>query len=79
MGWFVAFKLRHLVRAAGTALIGSFIFVRGVGCYAPGYPNEFNMNARELMNNPNANIEIIAYLAGFIILTVIGTFFQMKT
>jgi hypothetical protein len=79
VGWFVAYKLRHFVKAAGTSLIGSFLFVRGVGCYAPGYPNEFNMNANEIVNNPNGNLEIILYMIGFIVLTVIGTFFQMKT
>lgn len=79
VGWVVAHKLRNFVKASGTALIGSFMFVRGVGCYAPGYPNEFQMNAAELVKNPNENLEIIGYLAGFVVLTIIGTIFQMKT
>lgn len=79
VGWFLAYKFRSFIRAAGTALIGSFLLVRGVGCYAPGYPNELNINAKQLVKNPNANLELLAYLAGFVVVAIVGTIFQVKT
>lgn len=78
LGWFLAHKLRHLVKAGATSLVGSFLLVRGVGFYAPGFPNELNTNAKDIIKNPNANLAILGYLAGFVILAVVGTIFQLK-
>ena len=79
VGWFLAYKLRRLVKAGGTALIGSFLLVRGVGFYAPGFPNELDINdAKDIAKNPNANLAVIGYLAGFVILAIVGTVFQLK-
>lgn len=77
-GWFLADKLRKFIKAAGTALIGSFLLVRGIGCYAPGYPDEFSINAKSIVKNPNENMELIGYLLGFIVLAVIGTIVQLR-
>jgi hypothetical protein len=77
-GLFLAYRFKRIIKAAGTALIGSFLFVRGIGCYAPGYPNEMDINAKELYRNPNANMQLIAYLAGFILLGLVGSIFQMR-
>jgi uncharacterized membrane protein YeaQ/YmgE (transglycosylase-associated protein family) len=38
-GWFLATKLKNFIRALGTAILGSFLVVRGIGNYAPGFPS----------------------------------------
>jgi hypothetical protein len=53
--------------------------VRGVGCYAPGYPNELNINAKNILKDPHANMQLIGYLVGFLVLAIVGAIFQMKT
>lgn len=78
LGWFLADRFKRIIRAAGTALVGSFILVRGVGMYLPGYPSDLS-NANSLIKNPHANMEAIAYIAGFVVLAIVGTIFQMKT
>jgi len=76
IGWFIAFKLRKFIKAASTALIGSFLTIRGFGIYLPGYPNELDMNEEDLMANKHA---IFGYLAAFIVLAIIGCVVQLKT
>ena len=39
-GTYILNLSRRLVKSVATALIGSFLFVRGVGIYAGGYPSE---------------------------------------
>jgi len=73
-GFFIGNKFEHLIKAVATALIGSFLIMRGVGCYAPGYPNEIG----DSMPNPKENFEVYLYLGGFVIFTVVGSIFQMK-
>jgi len=41
-------KVKNIIKNVSTAIIGSFLFVRGVGFYAPGYPNVFGMNAKSV-------------------------------
>ena len=42
LGLVLGKKFDGYVNAVGTSLIGAFMVVRGVGCYAPGYPSSFN-------------------------------------
>lgn len=77
LGWFLGFKFDSIIKSLSTALIGSFLLVRGIGCYAPGYPSEFNVSS--IATNPNQNIETIGYLAAFVILAIAGFIYQAKT
>jgi hypothetical protein len=72
-GIFIGHQLRFFVRAVATALIGSFFIMRGVGCYAPGFPSAYDVE-----DVKHANNYMIGYLAGFVLLTVIGSFYQLK-
>lgn len=79
IGWFVADKLRNFIKAAATALLGSFLLIMGIGQYAPGFPSITGVKFEDVAENPNANIELIGYAAGFVIVAVVGTIYQMKT
>lgn len=80
IGFFVGLQdsVKAFIFNASTAVIGSFILVRGVGNYAPGYPNLFGINAKAVLKDPNANLELLAYLGGFILLSIIGFIWQQK-
>ena len=43
-------KLKRGIEVWGTALIGAFLLVRGVGMYAPGYPSEFSPPEKDINN-----------------------------
>lgn len=77
-GWFLAYKFHTFIRAFGTAVVGAFLIVRGIGCYAPGFPSE-TIDFKAVKADPNANLELIGYLAGFVIIAVLGTIFQLRT
>jgi hypothetical protein len=76
-------EVQETIKCISTAIIGSFIFVRGVGSFAPGFPSLTGFNAKDtakaLIDNPNANIAFIAYFAGFIVLAIAGFIYQRKT
>jgi len=38
LGYFLSVKWDLLIKCFGTAVFGSYLIVRGVGIYAPGYP-----------------------------------------
>jgi len=75
LGVFLGNKFKNIVKSVATALIGSYLLTWGIGQYAPGYPG--NLNLKVMAKNPNANLEAIAYLAGFIVLAIAGFFVQM--
>jgi len=79
IGWFLGQKLGNIVKAAGTGIVGSFLVVRGIGMYAPGYPSETSLDVEALAKDPNANIELIGYLAGFLVIAIAGTVVQLRT
>lgn len=78
-GWFFGFKFHTFIRAFATSIVGSFMMVRGIGCYLPGYPNETTINVNVIVKDPNANLELIGYLAAFVIIAIAGTIFQLRT
>ena len=75
IGWFLSTNLRTLIRCVGTSLIGSFLFIRGIGCYAPGYPNELEMNVHDLVKNPKENMIVYGYLGGFAVMLLVGSIY----
>jgi hypothetical protein len=66
------------VKSVGTAMIGSFLFVRGVGTYVGGYPSETDLaNAAKSGDVKNVNNYIIAYFSGMLVMTIGTSIFQM--
>jgi len=62
-----------------TAFAGSYSFVRGISMYAGGYPNEFTLYSyisKGLMKNVPGTF--YAYMAGFIVLAILGSVVQYK-
>jgi len=43
IGLFLGRKFKNFVNSTCTSIIGAFLIVRGIGCYAPGYPNELGV------------------------------------
>lgn len=63
----------------GTAFIGSYATLRGIGMYAGGFQNEYTI-ATEISSGAADNIEwtTYAYLVGVMILFIIGSIVQFK-
>jgi len=75
-GVFLGQQLKTFVKAASTALIGSFLFVWGIGCYAPGFPSDFA--EVDIKNVKDLDNLVWAYFAGFVVCAVFGTWFQLR-
>lgn len=77
LGVFVGLYLGKLynvyVRSFGTALLGSFLLVRGIGCYAPGWPADLGT---DIVSQQGKGIYL--YFAGFVLFTILGFMFQLK-
>jgi putative Mn2+ efflux pump MntP len=78
LGLYLGKRFTKFVNSGCTSLIGAFMIVRGIGCYAPGYPNELGVSARASAGNLNFKNEVYFYFGGFVILAIAGTIFQMK-
>lgn len=72
-------KLDKHIKSFGTAFIGSYLLIRGIGVYAGGYPSESEIakNA-EQGKVQKYDAMIWAYLAGFVFFMVSGAFVQLK-
>ena len=78
-GGYVGRKMNRLVKCAGTAFIGAFLVVRGIGYLAPkgfAYPSQFSMSSA-INDDPAAQTAIWLYLGGLVALTVGGTALQL--
>jgi hypothetical protein len=75
LGVYLGRKYEKIVETVGTSLIGAAMVVRGIGCYAPGFPNI-------VMSDVNTDMKVdnymIAYFAGFVVLFIFGTVWQLK-
>jgi len=76
LGLFVGKKFNGFVRAVGTSVIGSFMIVRGIGMYAPGYPSEISVLNKAKAGNLNFKSEIYMYFGGFVVLAIGCSIFQ---
>jgi hypothetical protein len=75
----LALKIEEHVLIIATSFAGAFLFARGVGIVAPGWPNSFTLT--ELMDSGTIDeIDPIfyAYLAGIVVLTILGCVVQYK-
>ena len=71
-GW-LGRKMTRMIRCLGTAFVGSFLIVRGVACYAGGYPSGQADGAVKA-----DHLAICLYLLGLVLLTVAGTWWQLR-
>lgn len=75
----LALKIEEHVLILATSFTGAYMFCRGVGMVAPGWPND--MTIQELIKNGSID-EVdplfYAYLAGIVILTILGAVVQYK-
>jgi len=71
----LAYKLFNPAVILGTAFIGSYLLMRGIGMYAGGFQNEYTI-VSEIESGTAANIlwTTYAYLAGMIVVFIIGSF-----
>ena len=78
---YAAFKTERLVIMLATALIGSYLSVRGVSLYAGGFPNESSLQY-ELQSGSitweTFPKSFYGYLAGIVVLCLISFMFQTK-
>jgi len=63
-----------------TAFIGSYLILRGIGMYAGGFQNEYTI-VSEIQSGTSDNIlwTTYAYLAGMVVVFIIGSIVQFKT
>lgn len=75
-GGFLGKKFNSLVRIVGTAFIGSWFIIRGIGMYAGGYPSETDV----IKNGVHANTggAFWYYFAGLIVLVIVGSAVQFR-
>lgn len=77
IGGFLGDKFKRVITTGGTALIGAFLFVRGVSVYAGGWPGDNDLKHLDHLHG-HKHYKIYAYLGGFIFLFVSGWIFQNK-
>jgi len=87
---FFSNKFKVCIKKFGTAFIGAFIVVRGVASYAGGFPSEFSAGTFKDKSNGGAAMApefdygskealfVYAYLAGFLVLGIVGVVVQAK-
>jgi hypothetical protein len=81
---FLSNKFKSGIKRTGTAFIGAYLTVRGIGTYAGGFPSELSNSAgkyKDLEKDDLVSKEAIyvyVYLVGFLVLGVIGIYFQKK-
>ena len=78
IGFYVGKRFNKEVRSVGTAIVGSFLTVRSLGSYIGGYPNETDLVDGATKGQVTYDPAIIGYIAGMIVLAIIGTIVQMK-
>ena len=67
------------IKTIGTAAIGAFLMMHGVSRYVGGFPSS---NTIQINNGQDIEIDVpnlaIAYIAGMAVITVVGSFIQLK-
>ena len=72
-------KLDKHIKSFGTAFIGAYLLIRGIGTYAGGYPSEAEIAKQaEEGNVEEYNPYVWLYFLGFVAFAVGGSFVQLK-
>merc|ERR1712130_772769 len=81
MGLFIgiSFSVSEYIKIVLTATVGAYCMMRGVSCFAGGFPNEF-ITARELSNGVVNAVpwQFYLYLAGIVVVSALGTWWQVR-
>jgi hypothetical protein len=72
-GLFAGYKFNKYAKAIGTAVIGSFLLIRGIGCYAGGFPSDYSG-----VEDTEYSTAVLGYLAGMVFSAVAGVWFQLR-
>lgn len=75
-GGFLVYKFEKNILIQLTAFVGSYAIIRGLGLILGGYISEFSIMGDIKNGQFNLPSTFYAYLAGFAVLSVGGTFFQ---
>ena len=70
----VSFTVSEYIKILSTSILGGYCIVRGVSCFAGGFPNEF-ITARELSNGVINAVpwSFYLYLASIVLISGLGT------
>lgn len=79
IGFYIGKKFNVYVRSIGTAIIGSFLFTRGVGSIVGGYPNETQIISDSVGGKFTYNKAILGYAALNIVMAIAGSIVQIRT
>ena len=62
-----------------TAIVGSYLFVRGISMYAGGFPGEVTLiNDLKMKNTSNIDPTFYAYMVGFVLASIFSIILQYK-
>lgn len=75
-GGFLVYKFEKNILIQLTAFVGSYSIIRGLGLVLGGYISEFSIMGDLKSGNFSLPATFYAYLAGFVLLSVGGTWFQ---
>lgn len=75
-GGYLAYSFKNAIIVQLTATVGAYTIIRGISLIAGGYISEFSIMSQMQSGNFELPSTFYAYLAGFIALTLGGTFFQ---
>lgn len=82
IGAYIGSKYNRGIKQFGTAIIGSFILIRGVSTYIGNFPSEFSEDeaTKKLLNPDNGTVlyYTLGYLVAFIVLALVGAWFQRR-
>ena len=77
--WVISIKIYNLVMILGTSLIGAFLFIRGIGLLAGGYPNEFQLH-NDIISGDIKNMPWTAYvyMIAMVIWAILSALWKFK-
>jgi len=77
--------LNKFIKSAGTAIIGSFFLMYGVGRYAGGFPDIASADTDSSESKIKVSLghgsdakKAVGYIVGMVVCSVLGTFIQLK-
>jgi hypothetical protein len=78
LGGFAIFKYQEEMELHVTVFIGAYLIIRGIAFFAGGYPDEAQTFYQLQKGNFDLPFSFYLYVAGFIVLNILGTIFQHR-
>jgi len=75
----ISFKFYTIVLTVSTSILGAFLFVRAIGFYAGGYPNEFELH-NDIVSGAKIYVPwtVYVYVAAMVVLAIISFLWKQK-